>query len=433
MNLIQNIKVGRKKTKNDRAVVFGVTKDLDFALGAMIIGFLKHNEDYDGHFVVFHDGISQEQQNVFKSIYSAISFRQFAEATVHDRLAKVMDPESASKIIDRYSHFYFAKFEMFDLLDEFERVVWMDVDMLVRGSLDDLWDFDEFCWRETTSGTQKKQAKMYEEFKGEIKGVEYHSPNGGLIGVSKKSAVNYGICSDTAYLHFGQFRKKFDAVQGDEFSMFMCAAANRAAVKVLDITEFNCPSATPGVQNAKIIHAIGKDKFWNNHALKLAYPDWWMWHDEWVRLGGQKTTAKLSGGGTVKTPNGLVYSARFEHHWKSLFAGIWDKLPVGFIPDVLMHRKFYQIFISGFPQKQLHIEITKLDKRFDLSIHIEGEAAKNTDLIDDISNRMALLSDYERADHKYGLGWRIKCDSATLSEAVIRFTNALQDLKADQG
>ena len=431
MNFIKNKKLNWKMRKSSRAVVFGITKDLDFALGAMIVGFLKHNQNYDGHFVVFHDGISQEQQDVFRAVCSAISFRRFEEEAVRKRLAKVMEHQSASKIIDRYSHLYFAKFEIFDLLDEFERVIWMDVDMLVRGPLHDLWDFDDFCWREIGVDALSKQKKAFNCFSSEIGDVPFRSGNGGLIGVSGSARGKGPVVTQLAFEFFAEYVERSGLVHGDEFAPFLIAARNKCNVRALPL-DFNCPSATTGAQNAKIVHAIGNDKFWNNHALKLAYPDWWMWYDEWVRLGGRKTTAKLSGGGAVKTPNGLVYSARFEHHWKSLFASIWGTLPMGFIPDVLMHRKFYQIFLTGFPQRQVHIEITKLDKGFELGVHIEGEAVEDINLIHDISNRMATLSDYERADHKYGLGWRVKCDPSTLSGAVIRLATALQDLEVDQ-
>lgn len=152
-----------------RALVFGATTDLSFALGAMIVGFLKHNTRYDGHIIILHDGISTEQQSVFRCLFKNTSFRTFSESYVRRQLGDDNDAPFVNRFITAYSHFYFAKFELFNLLNEFDRVIWMDADMLVRGPLDDLWNFDEFCWRETFQKKIQRRTDMYTLFSSHIK------------------------------------------------------------------------------------------------------------------------------------------------------------------------------------------------------------------------------------------------------------------------
>ena len=207
------------------ALVFGVTANLSFALGAMIIGFLKHNPNFDGEMVVFHAEITPEQQSLFRGIFPNISFRLFDAGSVQQRCRGLIDVNSDDGILKRYSHFYFAKFEIFDLLDEFDKVIWMDVDMLVRGPLDELWQFDEFCWREIVDTTRTIQKKAFDEFAHVVEGVGYRPGNGGLIGVSKGARKKGKVDTQKAYAFFGEYFQKTNLTNGDEFSPYLMASS----------------------------------------------------------------------------------------------------------------------------------------------------------------------------------------------------------------
>ena len=59
-----------KKEKKELAIVFGITKDLDFALANVLIGIKKHFS-YKNKFdiIVYHDGLSEEIKSMLSNIY----------------------------------------------------------------------------------------------------------------------------------------------------------------------------------------------------------------------------------------------------------------------------------------------------------------------------------------------------------------------------
>ena len=55
--------------KKDLAMVFGITKDLDLALANVLISMKEHgNMPKNMDIYVFHDGLSQEKEDVLNSI-----------------------------------------------------------------------------------------------------------------------------------------------------------------------------------------------------------------------------------------------------------------------------------------------------------------------------------------------------------------------------
>ena len=407
-----------KLTQKRRAVVFGITNDLCFAVGTMLIGFLKHNPNFDGTVLIFHESLSEDQMANLVSVYPTISFRSFTRENVENRLSKSANRQVIERLISRYSIFYFAKFELPDLLNEFERVIWFDVDMLVRGSLETLWDFEEFTWRPV--GPASKLPKSFLDlFEKEIKTKAYNRPNGGLIGICRDVRHRGNVTSARLYHWFNEMQTRGRSLIADEFSYFLFASAIDAKVKGLS-PSFNCISTRRGCDTAKIIHAIGANKFWNCASMKLAYPDWQIWHNEWVQNGGDTFDGSVSKSSLfVSTPNQLVEASLYQGIWADFYAQIMDVLPPGVIPDIQTHRHFWQLFIQKWPREQVHIEVARVGKSFSVALRINGAAAQDNSLVERIDEIFFTSGGYEKVSTKIGVSWEQIAIEVNVPELIV--------------
>ena len=106
-----------------RAIVCGISADYAFALAAVMAGVARHCPDFQGDFVVFHDGLDAGTQGRLRRLWPRIVFRNFGETELAARLCADFGA---------YSPMIFAKFEMADMLAEYDRCLWLDVDILVQ-------------------------------------------------------------------------------------------------------------------------------------------------------------------------------------------------------------------------------------------------------------------------------------------------------------
>jgi len=411
-------------TRTKRALVFGISDALYFALGTMLVGFFKHNPSFDDTIVVFHENLLDAQQDTLKSIYPDIVFHQFTREYVASQLA-----EANHDLLDRYSHLYFAKFELPNLLDTYEQVLWMDVDLLVRGPLDRLWDFAQFCWRPTTRYTFDRQQDMYESFADQIANKDLRSPNGGLIGLGRAARNTAAVSTAQLYNWFNQFQSRVVGTQGDEFAFFMLAAQSNTQVTLLPIS-YNCPSGTKGAAHAQVIHAVGDNKFWNSRALHLAYPDWWLWHRTWVANGGAASTAVLSGSeDIINTPNEIVRCAEFQDLWTETYEEIWSALPSDIMPSLRVDRRSWELYLRGWPKRFLHIKALKEDNGdLFVGIHLERGAARHPKLLRDVTERLARSQRLTKAPTTLGFAWIQPTDETQLSDDLLSCARLISGL-----
>jgi lipopolysaccharide biosynthesis glycosyltransferase len=388
------------------------------------IGYLKHNPDYGGDIVVFHENLSDDQKLTLHRIFPRVSFRQLDKDLVIQRLGHFAASESCQGIINRYSIFYFAKFELADLLHEYDKVAWMDVDMLIRGPIGDIWNFAEFAWRPGVP-LNENFAAIGERFNPKVDVVNYKTPNGGLICMSRTLQKKGEMSTAALYALFCEMQHYSVLPTGDEVALFFLAARLGAQVRYLD-TRFNCASGTPGAANAHVIHAIGGDKFWNRQTLKLAYPDWWLWHDEWVRRGGEPSAFVLSTEGlSVKTPDEIVISGRFYHIWHDVFKTIRDDLPAGIIPDVQLHKKFWVLFIKGWAKDVFCIEVSKANFEFSVAVYFQGDCTAYPQLIDRISENLAPTAFARHDLGSQGVKWSRDVSRADIATNVLSAANCM--------
>ncbi len=353
-----------------RAIVCGITADHAFVLGSLIAGFRRHNADFTGDFVLFHDGLDAQDQARLQRLWPRMVFHLFDQSTVAARFAGLGLKAELGAVIRRYSPMIFAKFEMLDLLDTYDKCLWLDVDMLVQGSLEAVWAFEGLAWRPLPDGAFGRRAEVMETFADMRVDASVTLLNGGVVGMGQ--ALRGVICADDIYAVAGQLIAQTDAMSVDELALYFLAASRGLPLYNLDL-RFNHPVVAPGGRAAAIVHAIGPDKFWNAAPLVLAYPDWAQNLGEWQALGGAGYDGPLRLAAVqAATPDLALRAARNRTYWQAVYEDLRAGLPLRYQVDLRSDGNALRFFITGQPEAA-HLRLTRQPNERRIGVELQFE------------------------------------------------------------
>lgn len=316
--------VTNRNTTDGHAIVCAVTGDHAFALASLVVGFRRHNPAYAGAFVVFHDGLTDVQQAQLRVLWPAMVFRPFGADVLRARFG---DGVNLAATLARVSPMIFAKFEMADLLAEYDKCLWLDVDMLVQGDMAEVWAFDVLAWRPLPRGAFARRAEAMAAFADMCGDGALPLLNGGVVGMGR----GLPITTADLYAMAARVMSQTSTPSVDELALYFLAAARGVAVHLLDL-RFNHPVVAPGGRDAVVVHAIGPDKFWNAAPLQLAYPDWARNVLGWAGAGfdGPQRLGDVQ----AATPDAALKAARNRAYWRQVYSAIRAGLPMGLQVDL---------------------------------------------------------------------------------------------------
>jgi lipopolysaccharide biosynthesis glycosyltransferase len=365
--------------KQSKCLVFGVTANLSFALGSFLIGYIRHNPDWNGFVHVFHNGLSLKDQEVICQIWPATTFCLLTTDMIAVRLKG--SPELGDAVehtIARYSSMYFAKLEMFDLAQVYDQCIWFDVDMVVQRTIPELWTFSDLAWRKVLLKTANKHRDIFEGYSDILKEHPVSRPNAGLICISKNLWRDHKINAQTLYDNFIDIISRKQIVTGDEISIMLMASQHKLAVRDLNIS-YNCPSASRKARSAFVVHSIGPQKFWNDGAISAAFPVWREYYDIWIEQGGGAYEGHVDNSYIPLETNEIVTRSRALRKRRDLLETMRS-----FIPNDLAYDPFssghgdLRFYITGHPPHLRisispaigAIETNRVDRVFlDLEMH----------------------------------------------------------------
>ena len=115
----------KKNNKAQTLFVLGVTSNWVFAAANVIIGLNKTTRiNYDVR--ILHNGISPDDMNNLLKLRDSIQFERFNFE------------EANTEKFNRVSMMAFSRFECFRYLYDYEYVVWLDADITLQKSLDEI-------------------------------------------------------------------------------------------------------------------------------------------------------------------------------------------------------------------------------------------------------------------------------------------------------
>lgn len=239
----------------------GFTDDWAFAGATVLLGLRDKLKISEYDVVIYHQNLSQEHKERLNKIHKCI-FREY-----HYRDDGIV----SERILMRLPELTFARYECFNLLEEYETAVWLDSDILI------LDDFSEILEKEGEGIKMKAHVgiPMRNSFRKDIIGYDMQTVlfNTGIIILHDHLEAYSSL---TTYC-YEQTKLYSEYINSDQAVInLMLQDFN---IKVKHLAEKYNSSPVNGVNGSVISHPWGATKFWNGYINHT----WNKYADEWFQ------------------------------------------------------------------------------------------------------------------------------------------------------
>lgn len=225
--------------------------------------------------VILHDGISRKDRLLINSIFPT-EFRRF-------RLYIPWISYRKNPSLRYFSNMVFCKFECFNLLNDYERVIWTDYDVVINKDLNELKDDSRGGLQLIMSeGTLRYKFKpdMPEDFLSRYDMVSNAGVSTPLV-VFTRAIGDYNEYYRWCLKHTRRFAAYLNMPEESIFSLLV----QEYAIPVYPLPKsVYAKQYREGVEDASIYHAIAQPKFWNG----LYYDKWQAYYEQWLEMGGSE-------------------------------------------------------------------------------------------------------------------------------------------------
>ncbi len=269
------------KEKKNLALVFGITGNYVFALANTLMGLVNNNKKFWDDIIIYYDEISESD---IKDINKIVECKFICASDL--KFAKKLPKE----LLKEYSIATFYRYECFNLLNEYHKVIWNDVDILILNDISGLCNYGDksgFCLTLNTGGfnVEANFKKLIPEYN--MYTLLY---NAGIMVLSDKIndyKKSYDWLIDTT-------NKYADILRwGDQGILNLFIQEFKIDVENIDIEKYCChPSLYDNKKDIAIVHAYGADKFWNSISYQEKFPSWVQNDVKWKSISANKTNNK---------------------------------------------------------------------------------------------------------------------------------------------
>ena len=252
----------------------------DTAPMACLLLNLKQTQSWVDHVVIYHDGISDKDQELMQNILPVefIRYRFPGDESNFNEIIRYV-----------YTPTIFCKYECLRLLERFEKVIWTDYDVLFLQDVPELLDFTPMTSGMKTMISEPEHVRS--RFSDQIR-WEGHQELSKLCPLDSLSIfTNLMVFSRQLDKSMELYNKCIALTE--RYGQWLTLPEQA----VFDMATYQfgiCPEAIPWnyarrpiqgqppENDTKILHAISQPKFWNG----LDNPTWNRNYGEWLKMGG---------------------------------------------------------------------------------------------------------------------------------------------------
>lgn len=269
------------KTKKKMALLLCSTGNEAFAVGNVIIGAKKYlfqnlkDEEYD--IIFYTDKLNINDENALKKIFPRIIIKIYKSPFDNNT--------QNTNMFTYYSLFTYARFEGFDILDDYKQLFYIDTDVVMQKDISHIFDIKgnwNICYYENDS-------KIIDKLKNNAKQktIDNIIKDGYDINQKEIMAGIY-IINDTLPKYKEIKKWLYDFVMkyklNDEDTLSIAIHYFNIEINELD-KRYNCVPWSEIANDAYILHSIGPKKFWRDTYNK----DWEENNKIWIEAGGNTT------------------------------------------------------------------------------------------------------------------------------------------------
>lgn len=359
--------------KKNNCVCFGVTASLIPAVANIIIGIESNSKNLEANYVIMHLPGEKFNDNDLKALYAITSRIEFKEVSF-TKYEKLLENTSVfSK--ERYGGLIlFSKYFIFDLLNEYHNVLWLDADILIQGDITPIFSKKPMAWRPALR--PMVNIKLKDDL---YKFTEEDSrPNGGVIFVSDE-IPNYDKMTDECFnLIANEIGYLPDAM--DELVFGVLNHKFSIGVNKLH-PRYNAGCGWQNSHRAIIVHSIGSNKFWNSVVRYSLFHRWRENNSKWVKLGGTNLVQDLKGKDLFLGDSLNYINTSLENciYWNSILSDI--SYPSYIVPEKTLFKNEIKFFIKNVSKSfYFSLKPTTKAKGTDLLVSVNFEAEVNSEI-----------------------------------------------------
>lgn len=284
-----------KKKKN--AIMIADTRPA--LIGNLLIQLKDTNDGLFEEAIIYYDILTDNDKKIMEKIMPCrfIKFNYELPSNIRTLSA-----------FEKFSPLMFSRYYMFDLLDEYETITWIDTDVLICGKLDSI--IEKAKINGMSANFEDPENKSYKctdtvrtSFITPLSNYDMikYNMSSGLITVAD-TLKDYNKMTKWCFektIEYAEYLVLPD--QGilniliQEFGIDVASVGENGAYCFY-------PSYKRDSKNAKIVHAWGARKFWKSWYLFKTYPKWYEYYQQWLNLGGSDCFGEIKPDVSVVIP-----------------------------------------------------------------------------------------------------------------------------------
>lgn len=262
--------------KKKIAFLFGFTPNLAFAAGNAALSINRHISIKDYDIVMYYTDLPEQDKQALQKI-PHVRLKQFnlPQSFIEHMLTFI---PTQSRFRTKNHLMCFCHFEVFALLDEYENVIWNDVDIGVQGDLSDILEYTPFGLTPDTPW------KVRDQFTQNISGYNMDLPAYCSSVMIANDTLEYRKIHKWLYEKAIQYAPFL--VNPDQAIINLMLQQFHLSPQIIPLEEYNCISWREDANIAKIAHFGTEKKVWNDTNICNSFPEWYRTHLTWLALGG---------------------------------------------------------------------------------------------------------------------------------------------------
>ena len=261
--------------KKKIALLLCSTGNEAFAVGNVIIGAKKYlfqnlqSEDYD--IIFYTNKLEAKDEKALKKIFPRIIIEIYKSPFSKEMLNL--------RELNYFSSFTYARFEAFNLLERYEKVFYIDTDIVIQKDISEIIDIKTPLAISYFANKMPISGNFTEENIGLVKGYDLNKISIiAAVFLINDNIKNYQIMSKWCYDKAEEYKTNDQSVLNLLIQEF--------DIETKDLTESYGAYPNSNISaSAHIIHAIGPAKFWRGTYNK----EWEENNKIWIESGGNAT------------------------------------------------------------------------------------------------------------------------------------------------
>lgn len=259
------------QNKKNMAIVLGASANMTFAVANVLLGLKKHSPNLADDIIIFHKDMSEKDMKLMQTILPC----KFIEYNFEVKNDKMLD----TAYFDRFTPLAFSRYECFNMLDEYKKVVWLDIDILIQK------DITEMC-KDTPTGICFSQGyyPVWTVFTGKFDckyDLDRNYYDSGTF-IIQDTIPNYKEITQWLYDKTFEYAELLHLP--DQAILNIMFQEFNLDITKLDREVYVCHPIHERVKDSVIVHSYGCEKFWNYFYSE--FKEWTKNDKQWVKMGG---------------------------------------------------------------------------------------------------------------------------------------------------